>query len=65
MLYCRTEWIDAISKVSKELRKTEEPANPKSAPKTEGATVAKQGIKVSCVLRHYSVFMFIFCVDHG
>lgn len=44
----RTEWIDAISTVSKELRKTDvEAPNAKSAPKTEGATVPKQGIKVS------------------
>ena len=44
----RTEWIDAISKVSKELRKNDpEPASVKSAPKMEGATVAKQGIKVN------------------
>lgn len=42
----RTEWIDAISKVSKELRKTDvETPNVKSAAKTEGATVPKQGIK--------------------
>lgn len=44
----RTEWIDAISKVSKELtRKTDvEPASLKPPVKTEGATIAKQGIKV-------------------
>lgn len=43
----RTEWIDAISKVSKELRKTDvDPVGAKEATKTEGATVAKLGIKV-------------------
>jgi hypothetical protein len=41
----RTEWIEAINTVSKELRKTDvEPARP--AQKTEGATVPKLGIKV-------------------
>lgn len=43
----RNEWIDAINKVSKELRKTDvETAKAKPAAKTEGATIAKQGIKV-------------------
>ena len=47
----RTEWIDAISRVSKELRKADvEDPNPKVAPKTEGATVPKLGIKVGGVL---------------
>jgi len=51
----RAEWIEAISKVSKELRKTDvvEPAATKAAPKADGATVAKQGIKV-CVAKGYS-----------
>jgi len=45
----RTEWIDAISKVSKGLKGQEKPPadnSEKVLPK-EGATVAKQGIKVS------------------
>lgn len=40
----RTEWIDAISAVSKELRKIDV-ETPKSATKTEGATIPKLGIK--------------------
>ena len=48
LLYCRTEWIDSISRVSNELKGPDSSASQaaKSSPK-EGATVAKQGIKVS------------------
>ena len=42
----RTEWIEAINKVSKDLRKSDPEPLSKAAPKTEGATVPKQGIKV-------------------
>ena len=45
----RTEWIDAISKVSNELKSPDQgsPAASTKMPPKEGATVAKQGIKVS------------------
>ena len=48
LLYCRTEWIDSISRVSNELKGPDSSASQaaKSSPK-EGATMAKQGIKVS------------------
>ena len=43
--------------MSKELHKTDvEPASSKPAPKTEGATIAKQGIKVQGV----GFFLFVF-----
>ena len=63
----RAEWIDAISKVSKELRKADvEPANTKVVPKTEGATVAKQGIKVVLLLVKFSSCkIHVFYTDYG
>ncbi len=54
-LHFRTEWIDAIAKVAASLKKVEgsTEAQPKQ-PSKEGATVAKQGIKVCmCVCMYY------------
>ena len=46
--------------MSKELHKTDvEPASSKPAPKTEGATIAKQGIKVQGV----GFFLFFFFAE--